>query len=516
MPTLTEPAAPAPAPLLRVEALTKSFPGVIANDRLDLEVRAGEVHAVLGENGAGKSTLMNVLGGMLAPDAGEIRWEGRRVSLASPRDAADLGIAMVHQHFMLVPRLSVLENVTLGLPRSARGRPAEAERRLRALLGQFETDLDPRQPVETLSVGERQKVEIMKAIFRQVRLLILDEPTAALAPHEAQQLFRIGRSVAAQGNAVIFITHRMDEVHAFSDRVTVLRAGRNVGTFATAGSEPRELVRLMVGRELAAPPVRAPRAPGAVLLEADAISTAGGEGVVPLDRLSLAVQAGEIVGVAGVDGNGQDELVEALLGLRPLRAGRITLGPQDLSSLDTAGILAAGLGVVPADRHAAAIVEDFDLRRNVLLGLGPTPPWVRGGWLDWKRIGETTAEIVQRFQVKAQGPDAPISRLSGGHQQRLVLGRALCREARVLVAAQPTRGLDVGSAALVRERLLAMRAEGRGVLLLSMDLDEVLQLSDRIAVIFAGRILGWADPGTSRTEIGLLMTGIAPGAGGAP
>jgi len=511
------PADPAaPPPLLRVEALTKSFPGVIANDRLNLEVRAGEVHAVLGENGAGKSTLMNILGGRLAPDAGEIQWEGRKVSLASPRAAAALGIAMVHQHYLLVPRLSVLENVTLGLPRFARGRPADAERRLRALLGQFETKIDPRQAVETLSVGERQKVEIIKALFRQVRLLILDEPTAALAPHEARQLFRIGRAVAAQGNAVIFITHRMDEVHAFGDRVTVLRAGRNVGTFATAETEPRALVRLMVGRELAPRSVRAPRAPGAVLLEAVELATAAGEGAVGLDRLSLEVRAGEIVGIAGVDGNGQDELVEALLGLRRLRAGRITLNSQDLSSLDTAAILAGGLGVVPGDRHAAAIIEDFDLRQNVLLGLGPTPPWVRGGWLDWRRIGQTTTEIVQRFQVRAPRPEDPIARLSGGHQQRLVLGRVLHREPRVLVAAQPTRGLDVGSAALVRERLLGMRAAGRGVLLLSMDLDEVLELSDRIAVIFAGRIIGWATPTTSRTEIGLLMTGIAPRRGETP
>jgi general nucleoside transport system ATP-binding protein len=497
--------------LIRAEALTKRFPGTLANDRVTFEVLAGEVHALLGENGAGKSTLMNMLNGLLEPDEGSIFWRGRKVSIPSPRAAANLGIGMVHQHFMLVPRLSVLENATLGLPKAVRGSRTEAERRLGEIARQLGMDIDVHRPVETLSVGERQKVEIVRLLFRRATLLILDEPTSALAPQEVDQLFGACRSIADRGNAVIFITHRLEEVLAFSDRVTVLRAGRNVATLDTQATGARELAHLMVGREMPAHSARRPAAQsGAALLSVSGLSTIAGPWEVPLDGISFEVGAGEIVGIAGVDGNGQDELVESLLGLRRPRSGRIALGGVDVSGMVTREILSRGVSVVPADRHESAIIEDFDLVRNVLLGLGPDPPWVHRGFVDWGEVRRTTAEIVRNFAVKAGGPGTRMSQLSGGHQQRLVLGRALQKKPRLLIAAQPTRGLDIESSHMVRNRLLEMASSGCGVLLVSMDLDEIMLVSDRMAVLFAGRIIGWAGRETGRPEIGLLMAGVAP------
>jgi len=513
--------------LLRVERLTKRFRGVTANDALDLEIRPGEIHALLGENGAGKSTLMNLLYGLLAPDAGQIYWQGQPVSIASPRAALELGIGMVHQHFMLVPRLTVLENVTLGLNRKMRGDRAAAEKRLRELAKTIWPQIDPHRPIDSLSIGEKQKVEILKALFRRVRLLILDEPTAALAPSEAEDLFRIGRELTRQQGAIIFITHRLDEVMAFSDRVSVLRQGRNVGTFDTRSSSPRALASQMVGRELAPPPtsptgsnacvaeaskafVPTPMSVSPPLLQATHVTTPPKEGSVSLSNISLQIHPGEILGIAGVDGNGQTELVEALLGHRRLSHGEILIHGRSIAASTPEAILDRGLAVIPGDRHAAAIVDGFDLLQNGLLGLVDRGPWSKRGFLRRREVRGLAKKIVGDFSVKAASLDAPINQLSGGHQQRFVVGRTLQRDPSVLIAVYPTRGLDFESAEFIRSQLLALRDQGRGVLLVTTDLDEVIKLSDRIAVIYGGRIIGSASPTASRAEIGLLMAGVAP------
>jgi simple sugar transport system ATP-binding protein len=495
------------SPLLSASGLTKRFTGVLANDRLDFEVRQGEVHAVLGENGAGKSTLMNMLSGMISPDAGAILWKGKPVTLSSPRVALELGVAMVHQHFMLVPRLTVLENVMLGTRRSATGGRAAAERRLLELAREFETTIDPHRTVESLSVGGRQKAEILKAVFRNVSLLILDEPTASLAPHEAALLFRFGRRLASRGAAVIFITHRLEEVATFSDRVTVLRNGRNVGTFETPATNPRDLAGLMVGKAVTEIPRKSARPPGARILGLEGIQTDAGEPGMPLTGVSLDVREGEVVGIAGVDGNGQSELVEVILGLRRPIRGSVRLGEADVTLAPTGAILDQGLAVIPGDRHAQAILEESDLRWNALLGLGNHAPWVGRGWIRWDEVGRSAGAIVRSRDVKSPSLETPISHLSGGHQQRFVLGRTLARNPRLLVMVQPTRGLDVESAAMIQREILELRDSGKGILLVSMDLDEILKMSDRVAVFLGGAIRGWVTPAVTREEIGMMMAG---------
>jgi general nucleoside transport system ATP-binding protein len=512
------PAAPEPPsaedcvrPLLRVEQLTKRFPDVAANDALNLEILPGEVHALLGENGAGKTTLMNLLCGLLTPDEGRIYWQEAPVAISSPGRALELGIGMVHQHFMLVPRLTILENVLLGLGRGLRRDRTSAEQRLRDLAKAFWPSLDPHRLVDSLSIGEKQKVEILKALYREIRLLILDEPTAALAPHEAQILFEFGRTLTAQGGAIIFITHRMEEAMAFSDRISVLRQGQNVGTVPTRDTSPRGLARLMVGRDLPPSTEKISRRPGAVLLEAAGLSTSGPEGSVALDDLSFDVKEGEILGFAGVDGNGQTEVVEALLGLRPASRGRIVFRGRELTGLKPKAIYDHGLAVLPGDRHAAGMIENLDLMQNGLLGLEGRAPWSRRGFLQRIEIQRLAEGIVSRFSVKASSVHASMDQLSGGHQQRFVVGRTLCRNPEVLIAVQPTRGLDLESAEFIRTQLLKLREEGRGILLVSTDLDEIIRLSDRIDVLYGGRIIGRALPGDNREEIGLLMAGVNRG-----
>jgi ABC-type uncharacterized transport system ATPase subunit len=502
---------PGDIPLLSASALTKRFTGVLANDRLDLEIMSGEVHAVLGENGAGKSTLVNMLGGMIDPDSGTIRWKGAPVSLPSPRAALELGVGVVHQHFMLVPRLTILENVMLGTKRRATGGRAAAERRLRDLAAEFETTVDPRRTVESLAVGERQKVEILRAVFWNASLLILDEPTASLVPQEAERLFRYGRRLASRGGAVLFITHRLEEVAAFSDRVSVLRNGRNVGTFATASTTPRGLAGLMVGKEVGSLPPRTARAPGRPVLQVDRVETDARLPGAPLRGVTLEVREGEVVGIAGVDGNGQSELAEAILGLRRPTGGSVRLDGADITSARTGDILSRGLGVIPGDRLGQAILGQSDLEWNALLGLGNKPPWVERGWVRRDEVRRSAGAIVQSMQVKTPSLGTPIAHLSGGHQQRFVLGRTLARNPRLLLMVQPTRGLDVQSAALIHREILSMRDSGKGILLVSMDLDEILRLSDRVAVLFGGALRHWVGPNASREEIGMMMAGARGG-----
>lgn len=494
-------------PLLQVQSVTKRFGNVTANDQLDLEVQRGEVHAVLGENGAGKSTLMNMLYGLFSPDEGRIVWQGEPIEIHSPRHAISLGIGMVHQHFMLVNSLSVLENIVLGLHGGLRADMAEAERRLRAMAEEFNQPIDPHALVSQLSVGERQRVEILKALYRNAELLILDEPTASLTPQEADYLFDVCRKLVARGKAVIFISHKLDEIMALSDRVTVLRHGKAMTTVATQTTTPAELARLMVGRTVAQVVDKKPVADDHLVLKVTELSTCAVDRGVALEQVSLSIRAGEILGIAGVDGNGQVELVEAILGLRPIERGEIWLQERRVTGHSLARLMREGVALVPADRHAAAIVEDFSLIDNAVLGLSDEPAMSEFGLLSPRLAKRFTQQLMSSFGVKAPSPHARIGSLSGGNQQKLVMARALSTSPRLFVVMQPTRGLDIEASAFVRGKIVELRNAGGAVLLVSMDLDEVLNLSDRVAVMHAGHIMATVGSDTDRSEIGLLMAG---------
>ncbi len=498
-------------PLLRVENVTKRFPGVVANDRLNLDIAAGEVHALLGENGAGKSTLMNILYGLQEPDEGGIYWKGQRLNLQSPREAIAQGIGMVHQHFMLVPSLTVLENIVLGLNTGLKGDMAQAEVRLRALADEFQQPLDPHAKVSTLSVGQQQRVEIMKALYRDAELLILDEPTAVLTPQEVEQLFTVCRALAGRGKAVIFIAHKLSEIMELSDRVTVLRAGRSVATVKTSETSPPELARLMVGQDVSLSFPKAPANPGKPLLEIRNFSVTTDEGLAAVKNVSFDIREGEIVGIAGVDGNGQTELIEALLGLRPLGAGSARLDGAEITGLPLADLMEKGVAFVPADRHASAIVGDFSLTDNGLLGFEDDPRFAQKGLLAMRRIQAFAEDLIRSYRVQTPSAQVPIKNLSGGNQQRFVMARAMAHDPRLLVVVQPTRGLDIGSSEFVRRKIVELRDAGRAVLLVSMDLDEILMMSDRIEIMHHGEVMGTVGPETGRDEIGLLMAGVAPG-----
>lgn len=502
-----------------------AFGPVVANDDVDLCVAAGEIHALLGENGAGKSTLMRVLAGLIAPAAGEVRIDGTVEPLGSPHEAMRLGIGMVHQHFMLVPTLTVAENVCLGLPSTGRFLPdlKAAGRRIRDLAASHSLDIDPDARIADLSVAGRQRVEILKALFRGARILILDEPTAVLTPQETEGLFRILRALAAAGTAIIFISHKLNEVMALTETITVLRQGRVAATLRTADTDARALARLMVGADVrlptlederAAAPSHPPSSPGRS--EAGPILTVAGlvcrdaDGVARVDGASLDVGAGEIVGLAGVDGNGQQELAEAIVGLRAADAGRITIAGEDVTGAAVARRITLGLAHIPEDRHHTALVEPLPIRDNIALEQIGEAPLSRRGWIDRRAMARLAADVMAGFDIRASGPGQTAGTLSGGNQQKIVLGRALSRDPRLVVAVQPARGLDVGATAFVHRQLLARRAAGAGILLVSTELDEILALSDRILVVFKGRVVGaMARRDISVERLGLMMAGKA-------
>jgi ABC-type uncharacterized transport system ATPase subunit len=497
-------------PAVEMRGIVKTFPGVVANDGIDLAVAKGEVHALLGENGAGKSTLMNVLFGLYHADAGEILVDGQPARFHGPRDAVAAGLGMVHQHFMLIPRFTVAENVILGsegastlyLDRDA------ANRRVAALSEGFGLRIDPRALVADLPVGVQQRVEILRALYQGARTLILDEPTALLTPQEIEDLYGVLRRLQAEGGTIVFITHKLREVAAVSDRVTVIRRGRTVGTRRTRDTTAAELAELMVGREVVLRVERPPAHPGEPLLVAEGLTATGARGEPALRGLNLTVRQGEIVGVCGVEGNGQAELVEVLAGLRRPDAGRVLLKGRDVTGADPNALRRAGLSYIPEDRHNRGLVLDFSLAENVLLGNVDQEPFSRGGRIDREATREITQRLMERFDVRAPSPATPARSLSGGNQQKLIVARELHREPDALLAVQPTRGLDVGAIEFVHRRLVAERDQGRGVLLISFDLDEILDLSDRILVLFQGRIVGeFASGRVSRTELGLRMGG---------
>ncbi len=493
-----------------MRGITKLFPGVVANEGVDFEAATGEVHALLGENGAGKTTLMNVLTGLYRPDEGEISLYGEPVHFDAPRDALAAGIGMVHQHFRLVEPLTVAENLMLGwhTPRFWLG-AKEGRRQVREVSEALQMSVDPDARIWQLSVGEQQRVEIVKAVFRGSRILVLDEPTAVLTPQEAEQLFDTLRLMAREGHSVIVITHKLHEVMAVADRITVLRGGRSVATVAVSEVTQRSLAALMVGREIAeARRVEAQHSIGDAVLEVEGLSAVGDRGGLAVNDVSLGVRAGEIVGVAGVAGNGQRELAETIYGIRPASAGAVRVGGLRLRAGDPRAAMAAGIAHVPEDRLGTGLAPGLSIASNVSLKTYRDARLSRGPILLVRRMRELALALIRRYDVKAPGPDTPARNLSGGNLQKLVLGREFEGDPRVLIAAQPTRGLDVGAIETVHGYLRDAAANGVAVLLISEDLDELRALADRIVVMYEGSVAGEVDPrAASVEEIGLLMAG---------
>jgi simple sugar transport system ATP-binding protein len=488
--------------------ITKHFPGVLANDDISIDVRAGEVHALLGENGAGKSTLMKILYGLLQPDRGEIFLRGERISIPSPHAAVERGIGMVHQHFMLVSNLTAIENVMLGLPRpplSVLDR-AGASKRLRQLSEEYYLGVDPNAVVENLSVGAQQRLEILKLLFRDVQLLVLDEPTAVLAPTEVEQLARMIRLLADEGRSIIFISHKLEEVKVVSDRVTVLRDGRALATLPAAEPSPAELAQMMVGRPITiGRRVAATREPGEAALRLENVSCVDERGVPTLVEVSLTVRAGEIVGVAGVDGNGQRELAECVAGLQAIETGRVTVGGRAVE--DQTRDLSL-LGFIPEDRQRTGLILSFSIGENFVLKSFDGRPFARHGVLRWRQIWLHARRLMSGLGIRRADPTIPVQELSGGNQQRVLVGRELQGNPDVVVASQATRGLDIGAVENVHHMLLAQRDRGAAVLFVSTELNEVMAISDRMVVLYRGQIMGEVRPEeVSLEEIGKMMLG---------
>ncbi len=493
---------------VELRGIVKRFPGIIANDNVDLTVAGGEVHALLGENGAGKTTLMSILSGAYRPDAGTVSVGGRAMSFRSPKQAIEAGIGMVHQHFRLVQPLSVAENVLLGASSSFRLADKATEDRVAELAEAYGIRVNPSAKIWQLSVGEQQRVEILKALFREASVLILDEPTAVLTPQEATHLFTIMRKIASEGRAVIFISHKLDEVMAVADRVTVLRAGRRVATLATGDSNKADLARLMVGREVMFRVARGDHEAGGPRLTVKGLSATGDLGLPALRDVTLEVRAGEILGVAGVAGNGQRELTEVIAGLRPATSGEVAIGGRDISAATPAERIGAGLGYVPEDRLGTGLIPSLGCIDNVMLKR--TDEFARGFFINKQAAETATSELVDRFDVKTSSLHDPVSLMSGGNIQKLLLARELSAEPGTLVVAQPTAGLDVGATEAIRRLLLEQRDAGVAVLLVSEDLDELLSLCDRITVMYEGQVMGVVDAaGADREQIGLMMAGSA-------
>jgi general nucleoside transport system ATP-binding protein len=504
------PTPPAHVPALEMRGVTKRYPGVVANDGIDLEVRPGEIHALLGENGAGKSTLMNILYGLADPDEGEILMDGKPVTIHSPSDAIGRGISMVHQHFMLVPVLSVAENILLGDEPMANAvfldRRA-AHVRIRELGRQFGFEVDPDAKVGSLSVGWQQRVEILKALYRNANILVLDEPTAVLTPQETREIFAVLRQLTKElGTSVIFISHKLYEVLEIADRITVIRRGKVVGSRIPSETNEEDLAELMVGRDVQLTVDRGESKPAGVVLAAENVRVADDRGREVVHGVSFEVRAGEIFGIAGVAGNGQDELVEAIMGLRKTTSGKVALAGRDITTASPRDLHEAGVGFVPADRHRYAMVLSFPIADNFVLNEYHNPPFSRGPVRDEGAIRHRAEESVAEYDVRTHSVRVNAGTLSGGNQQKVVVARELGRDPTLLVLDQPTRGLDVGSIEFIHRETIERRTGGTAVLLISAELDEVLELSDRIAVIYRGELVAIVDARQAdKEEIGLLM-----------
>jgi len=507
------------APLaVELRGITKRFPGVVANRDIELRVRRGEVHAIVGENGAGKSTLMKTLYGMHRPDEGEILLDGRPVTFRSPADAIAAGIGMVHQHFMLADNFTVLENVVLGSEPTRGGRldRAGARRRIGEISDRYALGLDPDTLVEDLGVGDRQRVEIAKVLYRGATTLILDEPTAVLVPQEVDELFGNLAELKREGLTVIFISHKLDEVRKVADSITVIRRGTTVGVADPRTTTAKQLAELMVGSELPTPATRASTVRDTPVLGLRGVTVATPGGRPAVDDVSLTVHEGEVVGIAGVEGNGQAELVDAIMGLRPLTAGSILLGGEDIVGWSTRRRREEGLGFIPEDRHRQGMLLDAPLWENRILGHQTRRPAAKGAFIDRKGSRADTERIMREYDVRAPGPDTLAVALSGGNQQKLIVGREMSAHPRLLIAAHPTRGVDVGAQSVIWELLKDARAEGMGIVLVSADLDELIGLSDTLHVMLRGALVASLDPASlTPEELGGHMTGARDTTAGA-
>jgi ABC-type uncharacterized transport system ATPase subunit len=497
------------APALEMRGITKRYPGVVANDAIDLEVRPGEIHALLGENGAGKSTLMNILYGLAVPDEGEIRINGEVTTIAGPSEAIRRGINMVHQHFMLVPVLTVAENILLGT--EPMNGPIFVDRRtahheIEVLGRRFGFEIDPDVKVGSLSVGWQQRVEILKALYRSARVLILDEPTAVLTPQETKEIFEVLRRLKAEGHSIIFISHKLYEVLEIADRITVIRRGKVVGTRIPGETDEDDLANLMVGRNVSLTVDRGESTPGTVVLEVTDLRVNDDRGHEAVKSVSFSVRSGEIVGIAGVAGNGQDELVSALTGLRRSAGGQFSFAGRDLTRARVRVLMDNGLAFVPGDRHRYGIILSFPIDDNLCLNEYNRPPFARGIVRDDEAVDRWADARIAEFDIRTPSREVPAGTLSGGNQQKVVVAREFTGDTRVLVLDQPTRGLDVGSIEFIHRQAIAKRDEGAAILLVSAELDEVMELSDRILVMYRGQIVAERDGRTAdREEVGLLM-----------
>lgn len=499
-------------PILELKGITKSFPGVLANDNINLTLMKGEIHALLGENGAGKSTLMNVLYGLYAPDAGEIFVKGKKIDVSSPRDAIAQGIGMVHQHFMLVPVFTVTENVMLGDETLKTGgfldRKTPAQR-IQEISNDYSLEVDPDSYIRDLPVGVQQRVEIIKLLYREADILILDEPTAVLTPQEVDELFTIMRSLVKSGKSIIFITHKLREVLTFADRITVIRGGKVVGSTTPQEADQNQLAAMMVGRDVSLEVDKEPPQVKDVVLEVDDLVVLDHLKHIAVKNISFQVRGGEILGIAGVQGNGQTELVQAITGLTHPVSGKLSLLGNDITSASPRKITELGSAHIPEDRQHDGLVLQSTIADNLVLNTYYRAPFAKSVIIQEDKVLENAKEIIEHFDVRTPSPLIPVGSLSGGNQQKVIVGREFSRPIKFLVASQPTRGLDVGSIEYIHKRLLEKRSDGVAILLVSTELDEIMKLSDRIAVMFGGKIIAIVDAeGATKEQIGLLMAGV--------
>jgi len=490
--------------------IRKEFPGIVANDNITLQLKKGEIHALLGENGAGKSTLMNVLFGLYQPEKGEIKVKGEKVNITSPNIANDLGIGMVHQHFMLVDTFTVTENIVLGMePKKGLNIDMKkAEKDVQEISDRYGLRVDPKAKIADISVGMQQRAEILKTLYRGAEILIFDEPTAVLTPQEIKELIQIFRKLIAEGKSIILITHKLKEIIEVCDRVTVIRKGVGIDTLDVEGATPNQLASLMVGREVLFRTEKTEATPKEVVLDISKLNVKDSRGVKAVKDLDLSVRAGEILGIAGVDGNGQSELIEAITGLRKTTSGSIKLNGKELSSSKTRKITEAGVGHIPQDRHKHGLVLDFPIGDNMVLQTYYQKPFSKMSMLNNKEINKQAKRLIKEFDVRTPSEYTEARALSGGNQQKAIIGREIDRDPDLLIAAQPTRGLDVGAIEFIHQRLIDQRDKGKAVLLLSFELEEIMNVSDRIAVIYEGNIIAIVNPKeTTEQELGLLMAG---------
>ncbi len=502
------------APALELRGITKRFPGVLANDHIDLTVEKGEIHALLGENGAGKTTLMNILYGLYHPDEGEIFVNGEKMAIHSPIDAIKAGVGMVHQHFMLVPVFTVTENVMLGEEYVKYGdildRPRAAAK-IKQISDTYHLNIDPNMYIKDMPVGLQQRVEIIKLLFREADILIMDEPTAVLTPQEVEELFKIMRTLIDQGKSIIFITHKLGEVLECADRITVIRGGKVIGTTTPQESTLNDLASMMVGRDVKLTVDKIEKEPGEVVLEVKNLTVLDPVGVVAVDGISFEVRSGEVLGFAGVQGNGQTELVRSLTGLLQPIDGEVLLSGHNITKASPRQVTEFGTAHIPEDRQKDGLTLSFPISDNLVLNTYYLAPFSRHAWLSQKDILKNAKELVEKFDVRTPSVYTPVSSLSGGNQQKVIVAREFSRPIKLLVASQPTRGLDVGSIEYIHKQLIRKRDEGCAIVLVSTELDEVMQLSDRIAVIFRGKILAIVDAKiATKEQLGLLMAGIIP------